>query len=130
MVAFFQRHAAPESTLPVCHFIHIAHRNSSLAPFPNVKKKVDAGEKPFLLDTRGPDEFEQMRLGIGEHLIPLGALRNRLNELPADKNAEIICYCKISLRGYEAARVLEGHGWTNIKVMEGGVMAWPFPREK
>ena len=95
-----------------------------------VKKKVDSGEKPFILDTRGSDEFEQMRLGVGEHLIPLGALRNRLNELPENKNAEIICYCKISLRGYEAARVLEGRGWKNVKVMEGGVMAWPFTREK
>lgn len=96
----------------------------------DVKKKLDAGEKPFILDTRGPDEFEQMRLGVGEHLIPLGALRSRLNELPGNKSAEIICFCKISLRGYEAARVLEGRGWTNVKVMEGGVMAWPFPREK
>jgi NADPH-dependent 2,4-dienoyl-CoA reductase/sulfur reductase-like enzyme/rhodanese-related sulfurtransferase len=95
-----------------------------------VKQKLDAGETPFLLDTRGPDEFEQMRLGIGERLIPLGAIRNRLNELPEDKQTEIICYCKISLRGYEAARILEGHGWTNVKVMEGGIMAWPFPREK
>ncbi|HOP62774.1 MAG TPA: FAD-dependent oxidoreductase [Spirochaetota bacterium] len=95
-----------------------------------VKEKIDKGEKPFILDSRGPDEFEEMRLGIGERLIPLGALRNRLNELPEDKNAEIICYCKISLRGYEAARVLEGRGWTNVKVMEGGIMAWPFPREK
>lgn len=96
----------------------------------DVKKKIDAGEKPFIIDTRGPDEFEQMRLGIGERLIPLGALRGRLNEIPEDKNTEIICYCKISLRGYEAARVLEGRGWNNVKVMEGGIMAWPFPREK
>jgi len=95
-----------------------------------VKQKLEAGDAPFILDTRGPDEFDQMRLGIGEHLIPLGALRSRLSELPADKDAEIICYCKISLRGYEAARVLEGRGWTNVKVMEGGIMAWPFAREK
>jgi rhodanese-related sulfurtransferase len=87
-------------------------------------------ENPFLLDVRGPDEFEQMSLGIGETLIPLGALRKRLHELPADKEKEIICYCKISLRGYEAELVLEGNGWKNVKVMEGGVMAWPFPREK
>jgi len=95
-----------------------------------VKRKADEADKPFILDVRGPDEFDQMRLGIGEHLIPLGALRSRLSELPEDKSAEIICYCKISLRGYEAARVLEGRGWINVKVMEGGVMAWPFPREK
>jgi rhodanese-related sulfurtransferase len=95
-----------------------------------VRKKVLKDEKPFLIDTRGPDEFEEMRLGIGERLIPLGALRKRLNEIPEDKGKEIICFCKISLRGYEAALVLEGNGWHNVKVMEGGVMAWPYPREK
>lgn len=128
---------APPFSLAIDHSIATAHimqnklkgRMKGIS-CTEVKKKVDAGEKPFLLDTRGPDEFELMRLGIGERLIPLGALRNRLNELPEDKSAEIICYCKISLRGYEAARVLEGRGWTNVKVMEGGVMTWPFAREK
>ena len=95
-----------------------------------VKEKLDNKEKPFLLDVRGPDEYEAMRLGIGEMLIPLGALRKRLNELPQDKNKEIISYCKISLRGYEAARILEANGWKNVKVMEGGIMAWPYAREK
>ena len=71
-----------------------------------------------------------MRLGIGEILIPLGSLRKRLNELPEDKEKEIIIYCKISLRGYEAAIMLEAHGWRNVKVMEGGIVAWPYPREK
>jgi len=95
-----------------------------------VKRKLDSRESFFFLDARGPDEYEQMRLGVGEHLIPLGSLRSRLNELPADKNAEIVCYCKISLRGYEAACILTGRGWTNVKVMEGGILAWPYSREK
>jgi rhodanese-related sulfurtransferase len=25
---------------------------------------------------------------------------------------------------------LNAAGWTNVKVLEGGVMAWPFGREK
>lgn len=128
---------APPFSLAIDHSIATAHimqnklkgRMKGIS-CTEVKNKLDAGEKPFILDTRGPDEYEQMRLGIGERLIPLGALRGRLSELPEDKNAEIICYCKISLRGYEAARVLEGRGWKNVKVMEGGIMAWPFPREK
>ncbi|MCE5266005.1 MAG: FAD-dependent oxidoreductase [Deltaproteobacteria bacterium] len=95
-----------------------------------VWKKVQNHEAPFLLDVRQPEEFEQMRLAIGETLMPLGALRKRLQEMPRDKEKEIVCYCKISLRGYEAALVLEANGWKNVKVMEGGVMAWPFPREK
>ena len=128
---------APPFSLAIDHSITTAHlMENKLSGWMvgiscrEVHEKCSMGETPYLLDTRGPDEFEQMRLGIGEHLIPLGALRNRLNELPADKNAEIICFCKISLRGYEAARVLQGRGWTNVKVMEGGIMAWPFAREK
>ena len=95
-----------------------------------VKAKVDAGEDIYLLDNRGPGEYKEMRLGIGEVLIPIGDLRKRMSELPADKDKEIICYCKISLRGYEAASLLSANGWTNVKVMEGGIMAWPFAREK
>ena len=95
-----------------------------------VKQRVDSGADCFIIDTRSPQEFEEMRLGIGETLIPQGALRGRLNELPEDKDREIILYCKISLRGYESAAILQAHGWRNVKVMEGGVMAWPYPREK
>ena len=66
-----------------------------------VKAKLDAGQKPYFLDGRNPNEFEEMELGIGEHLIPLGALRSRLDDLPADKNVEIritsynVCYTKL-----------------------------------
>ncbi|NEX18127.1 MAG: pyridine nucleotide-disulfide oxidoreductase [Halochromatium sp.] len=95
-----------------------------------VKQRADQGADCFILDTRSPEEFEAMRLGIGETLIPLGALRGRLDELPEDKDREIILYCKISLRGYEAASILQQHGWRNVKVMEGGIMAWPYAREK
>jgi NADPH-dependent 2,4-dienoyl-CoA reductase/sulfur reductase-like enzyme/rhodanese-related sulfurtransferase len=128
---------APPFSLAIDHFIATAHimQNKMKGRLKGiscqeVKQKLLNNEKPFLIDARGPDEFEEMRLGIGETLIPLGALRKRLKEIPADKEKEIICYCKISLRGYEAALVLEGNGWKNVKVMEGGIMAWPYPREK
>ena len=32
----------------------------------------------------------------------------------------------ISLRGYEAQRILEGEGFKNVKFMDGGIMAWPY----
>ena len=128
---------APPFSLAIDHFVATAHlmQNKMKGRLKgisckDVKDKLQAGEKPFLIDTRGPEEFEEMRLGIGETLIPLGAIRKRLKELPEDKNKEIICYCKISLRGYEAALALEGNGWKKVKVMEGGIMAWPYPREK
>ncbi|MCE0492472.1 FAD-dependent oxidoreductase [Vibrio salinus] len=128
---------APPFSLAIDHFIATGHlmqnklkeRLVGISP-EKLYKKLSDNEKPFILDVRGPDEFEEMRLGIGETLIPLGVLRQRLDELPEDKNAEIICFCKISLRGYEASLILKAYGWTNVKVMEGGVVSWPYPRER
>lgn len=128
---------APPFSLAIDHSIATAHimQNKRKGRFVGikprqVKEKLEKNEKFFLLDLRGYDEFVEMRLGVGETLIPLGELRNRLNELPEDKNAEIITFCKISLRGYEGATALMAHGYKNVKVMEGGIMAWPYEREK
>ncbi|SFE05649.1 FAD-dependent oxidoreductase [Thermophagus xiamenensis] len=128
---------APPFSLAIDHSIATAHimENKLKGVFNGIssvelKEKVDRGDDMFILDARGADEYEQMRLGIGETLIPIGKLRERLNELPKDKNKEIITFCKISLRGYEAAVLLKHHGYKNVKILEGGVAAWPFEREK
>ncbi len=128
---------APPYSLAIDHVIISAHvlENKLLGHMQGisaaeVKQRIDSGADCFIIDSRSPQEFEEMRLGIGETLIPQGALRRRLNELPQDKDTEIIIYCKISLRGYESAAILRAHGWRNVKVMEGGIVAWPYPREK
>lgn len=128
---------APPFSLAIDNFIATSHvlQNKMRGLFKGisseeVKRKLDDREEPCIIDMRGPEEYETMRLGIGERLIPLGALRKRANELPEDKDKEIICFCKISLRGYEGARFIQSLGYTNVKVMEGGIMAWPYPKEK
>lgn len=128
---------APPFSLAIDHFIASAHimQNKLCGRMTGISaeavyEKLKSTELPFLLDARSPQEYEEMRLGVGEVLIPLGAIRSRLDELPADKNKEIICFCKISLRGYETALILKSNGWNNVKVMEGGLMAWPYAREK
>ena len=90
-----------------------------------VKQRLEARADFVLLDVRGPDEFKQERLP-GAISIPLGALRSRLGELPRDK--EIVTYCKVSLRGYEAARILQGAGFPRVRILDGGVVAWPFEK--
>lgn len=128
---------APPFSLAIDHSIASAHilENKIKGVFEGIsalefKEKLNRKDDMFILDARGADEYEQTRLGVGERLIPIGALRQRMNELPEDKNKEIVIYCKISLRGYEAAVTLKAHGYTNIKVLEGGIMAWPFTKEK
>ena len=128
---------APPYSLAIDHSIATAHimQNKLNGRFSGIsseqlREKLKTKEPLVLLDVRNPDEYEQMRLGIGEKLIPLGQLRKRMDEIPEDKNAEIITWCKISLRGYEAALILQANGYTNVKVLEGGIMAWPYKREK
>lgn len=90
-----------------------------------VKEKMDAGQDFVFLDVRSPAEFEQMRIEDPRVcLIPLGKLRERIQELPKDK--EIIAFCKISLRGYEAQRILAGAGFERVTYMDGGVVCWPY----
>ncbi len=128
---------APPYSLAIDHSIACAHimQNKMKGVFTgiscmDIKEKLDAGIDTYFLDVRGADEYEETRLGIGETLIPLGVLRKRIDELPKDKDTEIITFCKISLRGYEAAVMLKAHGYTNVKVLEGGIAAWPFEKEK
>jgi rhodanese-related sulfurtransferase len=77
----------------------------------------------IFLDVRSQGEYDQLRLP-GSTLIPLGALRGRLDELPNDR--EIVTFCKISLRGYEAALILRAAGFENVRVMDGGIAMWPY----
>ena len=128
---------APPYSLAIDHSIATAHimqnKLDGLLKSINAlefKERLDKGEKMLLLDVRNPDEFEAIRLGVGEVLIPLGQLRNRINELPADKDMPVVTWCKISLRGYEASIILKANGYKNVQVLEGGIMAWPFAREK
>lgn len=89
-----------------------------------VKRKFDEEEDFILLDVRSPAEHGETGID-GAKLIPLGALRERLAELPKDK--EIVTFCKISLRGYEAQKILDAAGFKDTKFMDGGILAWPYP---
>ena len=63
---------------------------------------------------------ERMVFSIpGSIHIPLGQIRDRLTEIPKDK--EIVIYCAIGVRSYNAARILSQCGFDKVSVLEGGV---------
>ena len=51
--------------------------------------------------------------------IPLGQLRDRLDEL--DKSKAYIIFCGVGVRAYNAARILAQNGFENVSVYPGGV---------
>jgi len=95
-------------------------------PAEAVHAKLEAGEDFVFLDVRSPQEHAQVRLPKTT-LIPLGALRKRLGELPHDK--EIVTFCQASLRGYESALILKAAGFSRVRVLDGGVAMWPYEKE-
>jgi NADPH-dependent 2,4-dienoyl-CoA reductase/sulfur reductase-like enzyme/rhodanese-related sulfurtransferase len=78
-----------------------------------------AAMNEFLLDVREPMELavESVPDAIN---IPLGQIRDRLNELP--RNREIHVICRSGQRAYYATRILLQHGF-NAKTISGGMLS-------
>ncbi len=77
------------------------------------KKKDDF----IILDVT--EEVERMVFAIDDsYHIPLGSLRQRLNEL--DKSKLIIPYCAVGVRSYNAARILMQNGFERVAILSGG----------
>ncbi len=88
-----------------------------------LKARLDAGERPNLLDVREP--AENAEFNIGGTLLPLGNIRNMDTEaIDGWKDQEVICYCRSGNRSGQACMILETVGFTNVKNLNGGMLAW------
>lgn len=94
-----------------------------ISPYRVKRKMADEEDDFILLDVRSPGEHADVRIA-GAKLVPLDVLRENLDAIP--KNREIVAFCKISLRGYEAQKILNAAGFTNVSFMDGGILTWPF----
>ena len=79
-------------------------------------KEMKSGEV-LLLDVRTPEEFSFGAIK-GAVNIPLDDIRERLSEIPKDK--DIVLYCAVGLRGYLALKILAGNGYSRVKNLSGG----------
>ena len=89
----------------------------------DVKKMLDAKENIVLLDVRDRNEFEGERIP-GAINISRGMLEFKAAMIIPDKNAKIIVYCGLDLRGPLATRTLNDLGYKNAVNMIGGQKAW------
>jgi len=87
-----------------------------------LKAKLDNKEDFILLDVRQPDEYEEYN--IGAQLIPLGTLPARLFEFEDAKDKEIVVHCRSGARSANAKNFMISHGFTNVRNLLGGVIAW------
>jgi NADPH-dependent 2,4-dienoyl-CoA reductase/sulfur reductase-like enzyme/rhodanese-related sulfurtransferase len=78
------------------------------------------GTEAMLLDVREPKEFAA---GHVDHAVnvPLPQLRDRLGELPKDR--EILAYCGVGQRSYYATRLLRQHAF-RVRNLSGGFQTY------
>lgn len=92
---------------PVIHAAAVAQSQSDANP-------------EFILDVRTPAEFSAGAVP-GAINIPVDDLRERLNELPTDRN--IAVYCKVGMRGYLGTRILLQNNFA-ARNLSGGFTTW------
>jgi adenylyltransferase/sulfurtransferase len=86
-----------------------------------LKARLDAGDRPVLLDVREPWEFSLARIG-GSKLVPLSELAGRVGEL--DPAAETVAICHHGVRSAYVTQALERSGFANVLNLEGGLDAY------
>ena len=85
-----------------------------------LKRRKDAGEDVFVLDVREPHEYQICN--IQGYLIPLNDLPKRVHEL--DSSREIVAHCRSGVRSAKAVEFLRQSGFTKIRNLTGGILAW------
>jgi sulfur-carrier protein adenylyltransferase/sulfurtransferase len=98
----------------------VAESNLPEITVEELKRRQDAGEDIFVLDVREPHEYQICNLG--GYLVPLGDLPKRVNEL--DSSREIVAHCKMGGRSAKAVDFLRQAGFTKVKNLKGGILAW------
>lgn len=88
-----------------------------------VQQRISSGESLNLVDVREP--HENADFNIGGILHPLGRIMAfQVDELEPLKDKEVIVYCRSGNRSGQAALMLETMGFSNVKNLVGGMLAW------
>jgi rhodanese-related sulfurtransferase len=87
-----------------------------------LKDRIEKNEKLNIIDVREEHEFDEFN--IGAQLIPLGEIADRLEEIEHLKEEEIIIHCRSGARSGRAQQYLESEGFTNVRNLIGGMLAW------
>ncbi|MFZ4477903.1 MAG: rhodanese-like domain-containing protein [Saprospiraceae bacterium] len=87
-----------------------------------LRQKIQEGEQFVFIDVREPWEYEEFN--IGAQLMPLNTLISQMSELEDHKNDEIVLHCRSGARSGMAQSMMAANGFSNVRNMTGGIMAW------
>lgn len=85
-------------------------------------ERMQRGEKLNIIDVREVYEYEEFN--IGAQSIPLGSLPEKLGELEGLKTEEVIVHCRSGSRSSNAKMYMMSEGFTNVRNLLGGIIAY------
>src|ERR1700721_2167863 len=93
---------------------------------PDVKRRMDGGEKMILVDVREDNEWAKGHIPGAVHM-GKGVIERDIEQQVPDTGAKLVLYCGGGFRSALVADNLQKMGYTNVISMDGGIRVW---REK
>ncbi len=90
---------------------------------PDVKRRMDAGEKMLLVDVREDHEWTKGHLPGAMHM-GRGVIERDIEQQIPDTDAKLVLYCGGGYRSVLVADNLQKMGYTNVESMDGGWRGW------
>ena len=99
---------------------------------PDVKRRIDSGEKMILVDVREDNEWAKGHLPGAVHM-GKGVIERDIEQRVPDTATKLVLYCGGGFRSALVADNLQKMGYTNVESMDGGWRGWTeagFPTVK
>lgn len=90
---------------------------------PDVKRRMDSGEKMLLVDVREDHEWEKGHLPGAVHM-GRGVIERDIEKAVPNTSTKLVLYCGGGFRSALVADNLQKMGYTNVESMDGGWRGW------
>jgi rhodanese-related sulfurtransferase len=90
---------------------------------PDVKRRVDGGEKMILVDVREDNEWAKGHLPGAVHM-GKGVIERDIEQQVPNASTKLVLYCGGGFRSALVADNLQKMGYTNVESMDGGWRGW------
>jgi len=90
---------------------------------PDVRRRMDVGEKLILVDVREDNEWDKGHLPGAVHM-GKGVIERDIEQQIPDPKTKVVLYCGGGFRSALVADNLQKMGYTNVESMDGGWRGW------
>lgn len=103
----------------------IGRLKAGLMITPEMLQALQADGGIAVVDVREPLDFDGETGHVpGALNLPLGELPARMEELASWRQNGVALICRTQVRSGQAARLLARHGFSGLRVVRGGILAW------